>query len=138
MLGFWFGLDKEILFDELMSSFSKDSQKLHVSLISQFITQHLSPAIGLMVFLRLILLISNPLWLISFFNVGIKWTLINSWNGFFSIGNSFFGLGIVFVGVSFSFFLLIMKIILLLIILIKKMKMTPPQKLFLSQKKNYL
>ena len=96
MLGFWFGLDKDILFNELMSSFSKDSQKLQVFLISQFITQHLSPAIGLFVFSRLILLISNPLWLISSFSAGIKWLLTNSWNGFFSTGSSFFGLGIVF------------------------------------------
>jgi len=41
-----------------MSSFSKDNQKLHVSLISQFITQHLSPAIGLFVLVRLIFFIS--------------------------------------------------------------------------------
>ena len=54
MLGFWLGFDKEILFNELMSSLSKDNQKLHVSLISQFITQHLSPAIGL--------LVGNKLW----------------------------------------------------------------------------
>ena len=65
ILGFWLGFDKEILFNELISSFSKDNQKLHVSLISQFITQHLSPAIGLFVLVRLILFISNPLWLIS-------------------------------------------------------------------------
>ena len=103
MLGFWFGLDKEILFSELMSSFSKDSQKLHISLISQFITQHLSPAIGLLVFLRLILVTSNPLWLISSTKEGIKWILINSWNGFFSIGSSFLGLGIGLTGGLFSF-----------------------------------
>jgi len=47
-------LDKEILFKELMSSFSKDNQKLQVSLISQLITQHLSPAMGLLVFWRFI------------------------------------------------------------------------------------
>ena len=102
MLGFWLGFDKEILFNELMSSFSKDNQKLHVSLISQFITQHLSPAIGLLVFSRLILFTSNPLWLISSFKEGIRWILINSWNGFFSIGSSFLGLEIVFAGTAFS------------------------------------
>ena len=105
MLGFWFGLDKEILFNELMSSLSNDSQKLQVSLISQFITQHLSPAIGLLVFLRLILFISNPLWLISSTKPGIKWILINSWNGFFSMGSSFLGLEIVLTVESLSFFL---------------------------------
>ena len=65
-----------------MSSFSKDNQKLHVSLISQFITQHLSPAIGLFVLLRLILFISNPLWLISSVSAGIRCMLINSWKAF--------------------------------------------------------
>ena len=88
-----------------MSSFSKDNQKLHVSLISQFITQHLSPAIGLLVFERLILFISNPLWLISSLIAGIKCMLINSWKGFFSIGSSFFGFVIVLAGVSISFFI---------------------------------
>ena len=88
-----------------MSSFSNDSQKLHVSLISQFTTQHLSPAIGLLVFSRLILFTSNPLWLISSFKEGIRWILINSWNGFFSIGSSFLGLEIVSAGTAFSFFI---------------------------------
>ena len=87
-----------------MSSFSKDNQKLHVSLISQFITQHLSPAIGLLVFVRLIFFISNPLWLISSIRAGIKWILINSWKGFFSIGSSFLDLVTDLTGVSISFF----------------------------------
>ena len=105
MLGVWFGLDKEILFKELMSSFSKDNQKLQVSLISQLITQHLSPAMGLLVFWRFILFISNPLWLISSIKEGIKWTLTNSWKGFFSIGSSFLGFGIFLTGISFPFFM---------------------------------
>ena len=108
MLGFWFGLDKEMLFNEVMSSFSKDNQKSQVSLIWQYITQHLSPAIGLLVLLRVILFISNPLWLSSSFKEGIRWKLINSWNGFFSIGSSFFGLGIVLSGESFTFLLLVL------------------------------
>ena len=99
MLGFWFGLDKEILLVELMSSFSKDSQKLQISLISQFITQHLSPAIGLFVLVRLILFISNPLWLICSVSEGIRCRLINSWKGFFSNGSSFMGFVIGFSGV---------------------------------------
>ena len=88
-----------------MSSFSKDNQKLHVSLISQFITQHLSPAIGLLVFVSLILFICNPLWLISSVSAGIKCMLINSWKGFFSTGSSFLGFVIGLAGVSISFFI---------------------------------
>ena len=51
------------------------------------------------------LLISNPLWLISSFKEGIKWTLTNSWKGFFSIGSSFLGFGIFLTGISFPFFM---------------------------------
>ena len=92
-----------------MSSFSKDNQKLHVSLISQFITQHLSPAIGLFVLVRLILFISNPLWLISSVSEGIRCMLINSWKGFFSTGSSFLGFVVGLSGVSISFFITILE-----------------------------
>ena len=51
------------------------------------------------------MIISNPLWLISSIKAGIKWILINSWNGFFSIGSSILGLGIVLSGGSLSFIL---------------------------------
>ena len=60
-LGFWLGLHNEMLFKEVISSFSKDNQKLHVSFISQKITQHLSPVTGLNVFFRLMSCTSNPL-----------------------------------------------------------------------------
>ena len=63
---------------------------MQVSLITQLITQHLSSAIGLKVFLKVISSTSKPLCLNSFSIEGIKCVLTNSWKGFFSIGIGFF------------------------------------------------
>ena len=98
-LGFWSDLHNEILFNELISSFSNDNQKLQMSFISQKITQHLSPAIGLDVFFKFISATSNPLTLNSWIMEGNKWSIINSLKGFFSIGSSFFGF--IFNGIEF-------------------------------------
>ena len=71
-----------MLFNEVISSVSNDNQKLHIFFISQKITQHLSPAIGLSVFLRLMSFTSNPLSLNSEIKDGNKCKFINSPKGF--------------------------------------------------------